>query len=224
MKQVRAASKVKWRCAQGHEWIATVGSVLHSGSWCPVCVGRGVDRTSECVAYAKERSGKMLSPYHRTKDKIKWRCKYGHEFSMSYEGTVSRGCWCQYCAGKYINIEDCRSFAKSKGGKCISEKYKHSHAKMMWECEHGHQWEANFTNIKMNKWCPKCANRARLTIEDFQRIAKERGGRCLSTQYIPSRNVKLEFECAKGHRWSAISNNVKRGSWCKRCATSRVKK
>lgn len=38
-----------------------------------------------------------------------------------------------------------------------------------------------------------------LTIADFQKIAKERNGECLSTTYVNSRG-KLLFCCAAGHQ------------------------
>jgi len=58
---------------------------------------------------------------------------------------------------------------------------------------------------------------APLTIEEMQAIAASRGGRCLSTHYVNT-NTHLEWECAEGHRWLAIPNNVKCGAWCRTCA------
>src|SRR5207249_10298510 len=37
-------TKLRWRCARGHEWEAVLGSIVGSGkpkgSWCPICVGK----------------------------------------------------------------------------------------------------------------------------------------------------------------------------------------
>ena len=58
----------------------------------------------------------------------------------------------------------------------------------------------------------------RLTLQIFNSIAKRRGGRCLSTRYVNSR-IPLSWQCAIGHRWRALPNNVKhRRSWCPSCA------
>ena len=54
------------------------------------------------------------------------------------------------------------------------------------------------------------------TIEEFQALAANKGGRCLSTEYR-NKESKLEWECSKGHTWLAIPNSVKRGSWCPTC-------
>lgn len=56
-----------------------------------------------------------------------------------------------------------------------------------------------------------------LTIEELQAIAATHGGRCLSTHYVNA-NTRLKWECAEGHRWLAIPNSVKRGTWCLICA------
>ena len=52
----------------------------------------------------------------------------------------------------------------------------------------------------------------------LQALAAQRGGRVLSHTYL---NIcaPLLWECAKGHQWSAVPNNiVHRGSWCPHCA------
>jgi len=34
---INIATKLRWRCAEGHEWEATTASVRSQRSWCPVC-------------------------------------------------------------------------------------------------------------------------------------------------------------------------------------------
>lgn len=53
-------------------------------------------------------------------------------------------------------------------------------------------------------------------IKEMRDIAKSKGGRCLSKNYINDR-TKLKWQCEKGHTWKAIPLNVKRGSWCPTC-------
>ena len=57
----------------------------------------------------------------------------------------------------------------------------------------------------------------KLTIQLMQQLAESRGGRCLSEIYINAHS-KLTWQCAKGHEWMAIQNNVQRGHWCPRCS------
>src|SRR5438876_1213383 len=57
---------------------------------------------------------------------------------------------------------------------------------------------------------------ARNKLEDAQRIARKRGGRCLSTRYSKSA-VKMLWQCAKGHEWEAVAPSIKMGAWCPFC-------
>lgn len=48
-------------------------------------------------------------------------------------------------------------------------------------------------------------------------IAKKKGGKCLSDEYVSNRS-KLEWECHKKHRWFAPLRNInERDSWCPEC-------
>ncbi len=57
----------------------------------------------------------------------------------------------------------------------------------------------------------------RLNNDEMRRIAKQRGGKCLSEKYINSW-TQLIWECTKGHQWKATLHNVKKGTWCPICA------
>jgi hypothetical protein len=53
---------------------------------------------------------------------------------------------------------------------------------------------------------------------DMQSIAQQKGGKCLSKQYINSKE-KLLWECNKGHMWEATPFSIiVRKSWCPVCA------
>jgi hypothetical protein len=56
----------------------------------------------------------------------------------------------------------------------------------------------------------------KLTIKEMQKIAKSRTGKCLSKIYINNR-TKLEWMCKKGHKWFAVADKIKGGSWCPYC-------
>lgn len=57
----------------------------------------------------------------------------------------------------------------------------------------------------------------KLTIEEMRLIAIERGGKCISIEYINA-NSKLEWECKYGHRWWALPSSIKiTKSWCPHC-------
>lgn len=114
-----------------------------------------------------------------------------------------------------------KRIALERGGRCLSNVYLGSAVKMKWECSVGHVWETSASKILAGHWCRKCAAKSRGekrrgTIEEMQKIAKERGGECLSKTYINS-NTLLTFRCAEGDVWKATPSTIKNGSWCKRC-------
>jgi hypothetical protein len=110
-----------------------------------------------------------------------------------------------------------QTLAKNRGGECLSRVYINSNEKLKWKCNKGHIWEAPLSSIRQGQWCPYCAGNKKLTLKEFQIIAKERGGYCLSNKYINAK-TKLGWKCKEGHTWEAIPDNVKRGSWCPYCA------
>jgi hypothetical protein len=57
----------------------------------------------------------------------------------------------------------------------------------------------------------------KLSIEHMNLLAKERGGICVSTEYI-NNSTPIEWECSNGHRWMAAQSNVKAGTWCPYCS------
>lgn len=113
-----------------------------------------------------------------------------------------------------------QNLALEKHGRCLSDVYVNTKTKLTWECSKGHQWESVPGSIMQGCWCPKCAGQAKPSIGEMQSIAIQRTGKCLSKVYV-STHEKLRWECAEGHKWSAVPSSIKRGSWCPFCATTR---
>jgi hypothetical protein len=56
------------------------------------------------------------------------------------------------------------------------------------------------------------------TLKDVNAVAVERGGICLSEEYI-NRQTLMKWRCAKGHEWQARFSCIKIGKrWCPHCA------
>jgi hypothetical protein len=97
-------SRLRWRCAAGHEW-ETQASVIIGGHWCPKCeqfrLGRKYALSLEAVQKtAKERGGECLSDsYLNSSQKLTWRCSKGHMWQAN-SNSIRRGSWCPICARK----------------------------------------------------------------------------------------------------------------------------
>ena len=117
-----------------------------------------------------------------------------------------------------LTIHEMHSIAKQKGGRCLSTEYINNHTKLLWECSNKHTWEATPKDVKKSSWCGICSNRRPLGIDDMRALAKNKGGKCLSTEYKNNR-TKLLWECSRNHRWEASPFHIKNSnSWCPKCA------
>lgn len=117
-----------------------------------------------------------------------------------------------------LTIGEMQAIAATHGGRCLSTHYVNSGTPLEWECSKGHRWRARPGNVKGGTWCAACVKeRTCPTLADIQRVARERGGRCLSDVYVNS-YTHLLFECALGHRWYARPGPLLHGSWCPQCS------
>ncbi len=164
---------------------------------------------------AAQKGGTCLSKkYKKGEAKMKWSCGQ-HEWYTRFTD-IKRGKWCARCAGMApLSLEECKLFALNKGGECLSTEYKNGHTRMQWNCGR-HVWMASFSSIKQGKWCAKCAGKAPLSLEECQLFALDKGGKCLSAEYINCATL-MEWSCGK-HKWKASFGNIKQGTWCAKCA------
>ena len=219
-------AKIRWRCAQGHEWDARASSVK-LGCWCRQCAVEAIAAKrrisfKEIQALARSKGGECLSKeYVGNKDsKLQWRCARGHVWHATLGKVRNDGSWCPTCAhlNQRLTLDDMKELARSKGGECLSDAYHGQKTKLLWRCAEGHEWNAAPAQIRnQGCWCPQCAGRAPLEIGDMRAIARSRGGECLSNGPVNS-HTKLRWRCDKGHEWMAIPADIKNiGSWCPTC-------
>ncbi|HZM02750.1 MAG TPA: hypothetical protein VFC44_06975 [Candidatus Saccharimonadales bacterium] len=171
----------------------------------------------EMQQLANKRGGQCLSKiYVNNRTKLRWRCKFGHFWEAS-PVAVRRGRWCHKCGGFLPHtLADMRLLAHKRGGECLATKYAGRKTKISWRCAKGHIWQTTPGGVIAGAWCPYCANRPPITIEDVQALAKTRRGECLSTRYVNSQ-TKLRFRCVEGHEWETIWNRLQQGMWCPAC-------
>lgn len=152
-------TKMLWKCSENHQWMANFDSIKNNKSWCPNCAGLAPLTLNECKEYAQRKGGECLSEeYKNCMTKMKWKCSSGHEW-MARFNDIKFGQWCPSCAGNFpLTIDECRRFAQSKNGECLSEEYKNNKTKLLWKCSENHVWEARFDSIKFGQWCPQCSS------------------------------------------------------------------
>jgi hypothetical protein len=93
---VNTATRLRWRCHDGHEWEAPP-SVVRSGHWCPQCAYRHRGTIDAMRALAAERGGECRSrAYQNHNDPLLFTCARGHSFSATGMA-VKSGVWCPTC-------------------------------------------------------------------------------------------------------------------------------
>ena len=178
---------------------------------------------------AEARGGWCISTrYLGSGRQLEWKCSQGHVWAAN-PNSIQRGSWCPICAGNQRKtIEDMHELANKRGGKCLSSEYLNSKTVLEWMCSKGHRWKVAASGVISGAWCKRCASldQGRIKRTDIQKmheVASERGGRCLSSEYVNAR-TKLSWECARGHKWDAKPDHVvNSGSWCPTCRGKRPK-
>ena len=112
-----------------------------------------------------------------------------------------------------------QAYAAKFGDRCISDRYVNSNTKLLWRCAVGHEFEAVQCSVAAGHWCPDCAGTRKGSLEDLHAVARQRGGDCLSREYLGV-GAPHRWRCAEGHEWEAVARRVKRGTWCPTCSGS----
>ncbi len=118
------------------------------------------------------------------------------------------------------SIQIANDFAKHYKGKCLNKEYVSVSNPLKWQCVKGHTWDAPLSLIKQGSWCSQCSKQQSKsdTLNIYKEIAKAKGGKCLSKEYINSQS-KLLFKCAKGHEFYSRAEHVKGSrAWCSICS------
>ncbi|HKR05552.1 MAG TPA: zinc-ribbon domain-containing protein [Bacteroidia bacterium] len=214
---------LKWMCSKGHTWEGGP-YLVKRGYWCVVCLKEEdkQERLEQMKIFAKKKDGRCLSvKYINADTKLKWECSRRHIWEERFSNLKNRGGnWCIRCKEvdrRKFELKKMKAIAEKRGGKCLSDKYINKCTKLTWQCSKGHSWKATPGNVDTNhSWCMICSGKLKYTIEDMQKLAKIKGGLCLSLKYF-DRSTKLTWKCKKGHTWKAQPNAIINEQWCPAC-------
>jgi hypothetical protein len=97
---------LEFRCDKDHRWKTTYKNIVTKGSWCPHCLEDSYLKIEDLKVIAIRRGGLCLSD-NRVPKKLRWRCRFGHEWEASVANVVGRGSWCPTCSSG-LHEEVCR--------------------------------------------------------------------------------------------------------------------
>lgn len=128
---------------------------------------------------------------------------------------------CKICGNpkEIKTLLDYQKLAERKGWKYLSNDIpKTTTSNGGWfECQDGHQWNTSSYNylVKAKNGCPYCSGLARLTLEDYQKVADNKGRYILD--YIPPNNKTLinGWLCYRCNNiYQSYYYHIKNGHWC----------
>lgn len=220
LEYINCMTKYLWECEHGHVWKTSANNIQRH-YWCQECSGNKKKTIQYCKEVAEDRGGLCLSDtYVNNRGLLTWQCSEGHTWETSLFNVLNNH-WCHECGGSLQKtIEDCYNLAKDRGFEFLSTEYIKNSTKYLWRCEHGHEWESQYQHIRNGSGCPFCSKKARHTIEDCIRLAEEKNGELMSTEYINNK-TDMEWKCCLGHVFISTFQRVNRGEWCPDCSPER---
>lgn len=159
---------------------------------------------------------------------VGWICDHGHEYEALIGNRIRLGSGCPFCAGKrpIVGQTDFASrfpdLASEADGWDPSSYTYGSGLLVDWKCSRGHRWKAQINSRGKGAGCPGCAGQLLLPGENdlktrFPEISKEAHG-WDPCQVFAKSNLKLEWLCPLGHKYSAMPVDRVAGNGCPICA------
>lgn len=166
--------KLEWQCEANpkHRWIAGVDSRVR-GRGCPYCSGNKVlagdndfptTRPDLMEYWSKKNTIDPTTLSEGSNIKCWWICEKGHEYDMAPAQKRISGC--PICSNKRVLVG--YNDFKSQHPELMREwsdkntldpetVMPSSTKKVLWKCEHGHEWERPIrTRVRHNSICPEC--------------------------------------------------------------------
>ncbi len=186
--------------------------------------------------FAEKKNAMCLSKvYVNNVTPLMMKCSICDTIWKIRPANIKSGKWCPICARSKVNglmeekyelkrrtaFEKVKEIVKSKNAILVSNKIDRKDTKLKVICNSSHHFLIRYDHLLNGHFCKKCADifnsdKQRSNLEEMQKIAQLRKGKCLSKDYINS-HANLWWSCDQGHLWKATPINVKRGTWCQNC-------
>ena len=229
---------LEWQCSEGHVWKAKYGNV-YWGNWCKKCsesLGERIckeffeqlfriDFPKSYPEWLINKEGNILEldgyceelkiafehqgTQHFEKTRLFTKDEKALEKRKRYDEIKRRLCNDKGIylieipeVNKYLKVSGLKSYIKQE---CLNKNI---------------ILPINFDEIEVDYNKVYRTPQWREKLEDIKRIAKLRGGECLSTSY-ETNSTHLLFRCKEKHEFSVTPQKIKYGRWCRKCATVR---
>jgi hypothetical protein len=228
---VSAATPMTWRCLNGHQWQAALADIKKK-TWCPEC-NLGV-RERLCRHYFESVTGygfpkirpKWLTNSRGNRMELDGYCEslkiaFEHQGLQHYNEVPYFNRSLDAFARRIENDRQKMELCKQNNIHLILVPfYIERDTLAAWIYKQLSEVLPLLT-LKPIHQDEACVYLPSVELKELQTIALERGGECLSKQYLGT-TKKHRFRCAKGHEWEATASNVKVRTWCPDCKPERI--
>lgn len=174
--------------------------------------------------------------------KVYWLCPTCKSaWKSSIDSRISKGSGCPVCAGRTVKTgyndlcTTCPQLAAQwhptkNGSRTPRDVTSHSHEKVWWMCDHGHEWQSTVKDRAKGNGCPVCAGRK--VLRDYNDLAFVNP--TLAEEWDAVLNEKTPYEVTAhsgyrahwrcktcGHLWSAPVYSRSAGFGCPMCSPKR---
>jgi very-short-patch-repair endonuclease len=186
-------------------------------------------RHQELLDIVTAKGGKVLDGYYdRTVTIYTIQCASGHIWHPQWVHIVNRGSYCAECNlstrgnRPTLTMKQLEAIGVSRGYTCTDKSSEGGVIEMSWKCVEGHTFDISAKKPKNMPRCKRCEKPKTIvknySIENMHVLASNRGGLCLSKEYVTC-TTKLLWKCGVcKHEWYAEPRAVAQGKWCRRCA------
>lgn len=248
----KSSRRVWWQCARGHEWATAVCNRTTSsgGTNCPFCSGRRVTsgendlKTThpDLVGEWDFSKNSDLTPQFfsaGSEKQVWWICMSGHSWKAQIRARA-RGNGCPMCAGQ-VAVEGVNDLATTNpqlskqwhptknGSTSPSNVMAGSGAKAWWQCDLGHEWQAEISGRNKGRGCPYCSNKKVLigfndlvtTHPDLAAEWDQTKTKKQPVEVTAGSHFVAAWRCAEGHAWFSKINDRLQGRGCPYCAPTK---
>ncbi len=172
---------------------------------------------SAYYAVAQERGFEFVGPYTGSvMARAEWRCQHGHTWKATYNNVATKHSGCPRCYFDSLKGRPLRNLPKEHPNRKLQSDYIAMGQErgvvylsgytgrvrdyVMWQCEHGHRFQASYHKIRQGRGCPRCSGQFRHTETDYHALAHDKGFEWIGV--LPRKvTQKTLWRCQHGHEW-----------------------
>jgi putative zinc ribbon protein len=234
---ILSTTKLHIICKNNHDFYISYANLVSVGHWCPLCSKNNNISEEICRAYFEQMFNEKfpsirpdwLKNYTGRNLELDGYCStfnlaFEHQGEHHYEDIFDSGRLELTTKNDQTKINICNKMGVNLI--VIPQLFNKTPLKSLKDLILQEADKLNvivpFSNIQIN--LENCYNSNKIDyFQECKDIAINKGGKCISIEYLGGSNQKLIWECKNGHQWEQFPYVVKKGNWCDDCNKYSIK-